>query len=314
MKLQNLVLPGCAVVVMSACASAGGPARMLPVDRSPRDVYASRVAADPQALREWEEASRHALRTARHSGESLRDRIRFPDDRPEAVAYRFALVRGQTLRVRVTPVRGEPLFVDVFQDLGGSVLRPAKPERRSDHSLTFVARTSGEFVVRFQPRIGRGGEYDVVVDGAAALLFPVAGGSLSDIGGVFGDPRDGGARAHEGVDIFAPRGTTVLAVADGYIERAGNTRVGGLVIWQRDPKRGVRYYYAHLDELLVRDGQQVRAGQPIGRVGNTGNARGTRPHLHFGVYLPGTIAQDPVPFIAGSAERSTRTVVDQRDD
>src|SRR5690606_42131245 len=122
-------------------ASAGGPARMVPVERSRRGVCEGRVAADPQARREWEEASRHALRTARHSGESLRDRIRFPDDRPEAVAYRFALLRGQTLRVRETPVRGEPLFVDVFQDLGGSVLRPAKPERRSDHSLTFVART-----------------------------------------------------------------------------------------------------------------------------------------------------------------------------
>ncbi|HEX6135677.1 MAG TPA: M23 family metallopeptidase [Longimicrobiales bacterium] len=306
MKLQSIYVTGGAVLVLAACAT-GEAARMLPEDRSPRDVYAARYRADPGALRAWEEASRRALRTGRRAGPSLRERVRFPDRDAHAEAWRFHLVRGQTLRVQVRPVDGgSPLFMDVFQHLGGDVLRPARPARRSDHALTFVARASGEFVLRLQPRIGSGGEYDVSVEGDAQLQFPVAGGGLSDIGGVFGDPRDGGAREHEGVDIFAPRGTAVVAVADGWIEQARHTPTGGVVIWQHDAARGLRYYYAHLDALHVREGERVSAGDVIGRVGNTGNARGTPPHLHFGVYQPGTIPLDPLPMIAGSAAPSDR--------
>ncbi|HEX6309347.1 MAG TPA: M23 family metallopeptidase [Longimicrobiales bacterium] len=305
MKLSRIVTGGAAVLVAGCVA--GEAARLLPEDRSPRDVYASRQHADPNALRAWEEASRRALRSGQRAGPALRERVRFSEREPHALAWRFDLVRGQTLRVHVTPVGGgAPVFMDVFQNLGGDVLRPARPARRSDHGLTFVARASGEFVLRLQPRIGSGGVYDVSVEGDAQLLFPVAGGAMSDIGGVFGDPRDGGVREHEGVDIFAPRGTAVLAVADGWIEQARNTPTGGIVIWQQDAARGLRYYYAHLDALHVHEGERVSAGDVIGRVGNTGNARGTRPHLHFGVYRPGTIPLDPLPMIAGSAAQSER--------
>src|SRR5690606_11079602 len=125
------------------------------------------------------------------------------------------------------------------------------------------------------------GTIDVVVNGGVSLEFPVAGGGKRDIGSVFGDPRDGGARSHEVVDIFAPRGTPVLAAADGFIRQARNTPTGGLVIWQSDASSDLTYYYAHLDELHAREGTYVRAGETIGTVGNTGNARGVRPHLHF---------------------------------
>ncbi|HEY0304945.1 MAG TPA: M23 family metallopeptidase, partial [Longimicrobiales bacterium] len=117
------------------------------------------------------------------------------------------------------------------------------------------------------------------------------------IGSFFGDPRDGGARDHEGIDIFAPRGTPVIAVADGVITDVGNTNLGGLVVWQYDAERQVHYYYAHLSTQEVRVGQSVAAGTIVGTVGNTGNARTTPPHLHFAVYRPGRVAINPVPFI-----------------
>jgi hypothetical protein len=119
---------------------------------------------------------------------------------------------------------------------------------------------------------------------------------------VFGDPRDGGERMHEGIDIIAPRGTRVVAVADGYIETARHTPTGGLVIWQKDGAGDLTYYYAHLDELLVRAGARVGAGDVIGSVGNTGNAWNAPPHLHFGIYRPGTIPLDPAPLLAATAE------------
>ena len=101
----------------------------------------------------------------------------------------------------------------------------------------------------------------------------------------FGAERDGGRRAHRGVDIFAARGTPVLAAIDGFVTRVETTRVGGNVIWMQPLSGSMRVYYAHLSEQWVEPGEFVLAGQPLGAVGNTGNAITTPPHLHFGVYV-----------------------------
>jgi hypothetical protein len=136
----------------------------------------------------------------------------------------------------------------------------------------------------------------VTVNGEQPLRFPVIGATAASIRSWFGDARDGGARAHEGVDIFAPRGTPAVAVADGIVTSTRPTPVGGNVVWIDDDD-GTSYYYAHLDEQHVREGQRVFAGDTIGTVGNTGNARGVSPHLHFSIHLPGRIAVDPAPLL-----------------
>jgi hypothetical protein len=99
------------------------------------------------------------------------------------------------------------------------------------------------------------------------------------------------------VDIFARRGTPVLAAADGTVETVDVKPVGGKVVWLRDPARNARLYFAHLDSQVVRPGQRVHVGDTLGFVGNTGNARTTAPHLHFGIYRRGEGAVDPAPFI-----------------
>jgi hypothetical protein len=113
----------------------------------------------------------------------------------------------------------------------------------------------------------------------------------------WGADRDGGARAHQGIDIFAPRGTPALAATDGVVRWVGENRLGGNVVFLADPERGHSLYYAHLDRQAVTTGQRVRAGDTLGFVGNTGNARGTAPHLHFGVYRAGEGAVDPFPYV-----------------
>lgn len=95
----------------------------------------------------------------------------------------------------------------------------------------------------------------------------------------WGFPRSGGRR-HQGVDIFAAHGTPLYAVADGTIQRLTSNRLGGLSIHLLDDA-GDRYYYAHLSSFAVKAGQRVHAGDVIGAVGNTGNARTTPPHLHW---------------------------------
>jgi hypothetical protein len=128
-------------------------------------------------------------------------------------------------------------------------------------------------------------------------IFPVAG-KKSNIGSFWGDVREGGKRKHEGIDIFAKRGTPVVAVCDGFISSVGNGGIGGKTIWLQTA--GFKtIYYAHLDEQKVKGGEFVRKGEVIGTVGNTGNARTTAPHLHFGIYT-WTGAVNPLPYVKNS--------------
>lgn len=131
----------------------------------------------------------------------------------------------------------------------------------------------------------------------ARLLVPVAGLGAARIADTWQAPRDGGRRRHEGQDLFAPRGTSVHSATAGYVMRVGENPLGGRSVWVIGAG-GRRYYYAHLDAWApgLSIGDRVEPGTLLGRVGNTGNARGTPPHLHFGVYgVRGAI--DPRPML-----------------
>lgn len=105
------------------------------------------------------------------------------------------------------------------------------------------------------------------------------------------------ARRHEGIDIFAEKGTPVLSTTEGIVLRRQETALGGFVIWVLAPA-GHRHYYAHLDQpALLAPRERVQPGTVLGYVGNTGNARKTPPHLHYGIYT-GAGAVNPYPFLA----------------
>lgn len=113
-------------------------------------------------------------------------------------------------------------------------------------------------------------------------VFPIYGPvSFTDD---FGAPR-ASTGWHHGTDLFARRGAPVLAVADGTVFSVGWNPVGGWRLWLRDGQ-GNEYYYAHLSAYtpLAREGARVAAGDVLGFVGETGDARGTPPHLHFEVH------------------------------
>jgi murein DD-endopeptidase MepM/ murein hydrolase activator NlpD len=122
--------------------------------------------------------------------------------------------------------------------------------------------------------------------GPAGAVCPVKGPVR--IGQGWGAPRDGGRRRHHGIDLLAPAGTPVVAVASGHISRLNNQDHGrgGISLWLRD-RRGTAYYYAHNQHNLVHLGQLVRQGQVIARVGATGNAKGGPAHLHFQIHPGG---------------------------
>ncbi len=122
------------------------------------------------------------------------------------------------------------------------------------------------------------------------FVFPVAGAhSFSDS---WGDSRGGGRRRHKGNDIFALKGTSVVAVVDGVVSMEKRGGAGGIMLWL-DGDNGNVYFYAHLNSYAVSTGARVNAGQTIAYVGDTGNARGGSPHLHFEIHADGRRAVDP---------------------
>lgn len=109
---------------------------------------------------------------------------------------------------------------------------------------------------------------------------------------------------HEGIDIFAPAGTPLLATERGVVTRIGSGRLGGLRLWLRG-ESGTDWYYAHLSGFAegLSEGQVVEVGEIIGYVGNTGNAVGTPPHLHMQVHPNGGEPVNPYPLLKVVSDR-----------
>lgn len=223
----------------------------------------------------------------------------FATDKPSAAGYAFNLRRGEQLQlsVVVTPVSGVQFFTELWQatEMPGSykLLTAADTITRQ---IKYEAETDGRYIIRLQPELLHGVEYTVSLITAPSLAYPVSEIGKPRLISPWGVGRDGGARSHEGIDIGAPRGTPLLAVANGYVNRVGENNLGGKVVFLRPANMNYSVYYAHLDKQIAVEGQQVRTGDTIGLVGNTGNARTTAPHLHFGIYTNGG-AIDPLPFI-----------------
>lgn len=125
---------------------------------------------------------------------------------------------------------------------------------------------------------------DIAVLSARQLTVPVQGIEREALIDTFTNARSAGRR-HDAIDILAPAGTPVLAVEDGRIAKLFLSKPGGITLYQFDPTGRYSYYYAHLQRYAdgLREGQPVRRGQVIGYVGDTGNARGGAPHLHFAI-------------------------------
>jgi murein DD-endopeptidase MepM/ murein hydrolase activator NlpD len=148
--------------------------------------------------------------------------------------------------------------------------------------------------------------------GPGGLVVPVVGYPIASLRDSWGDARAGGARAHHGADLMAARGTPVIAAAAGRVEKLFESRDGGTTLYVRSADGGWSYYYAHLAGYApgLREGLAVRAGDPLGYVGDSGNAGAGNTHLHFGLSRMGPGDRwwqgepvDPYPLLAGSGAR-----------
>jgi murein DD-endopeptidase MepM/ murein hydrolase activator NlpD len=141
----------------------------------------------------------------------------------------------------------------------------------------------------------------------ARVMIPVEGVTRRDLQDTWGDARSEG-RSHEGIDIMAPQGTRVQAVANGRIVKFFNSERGGVTVYQFDQSERYVYYYAHLSARAAGlvEGDQIRQGATIGYVGMSGNA--PVPHLHFEIQRLGAerrwweaTSVNPYPYLMSGA-------------
>jgi murein DD-endopeptidase MepM/ murein hydrolase activator NlpD/SH3-like domain-containing protein len=220
----------------------------------------------------------------------------FPASEPQARTYRFDVKDGQVLTLQGTVKTSEraSVFANLFIRNDKGIWEDIA---HADSTLTLTHEFDKNYscLLRIQPELLVDMYYAITIGLTPVLINPVKGATNKSIGSFFGDSRDGGGRKHEGVDIFAPKGTPVIAPTSGMVSRVGTSNLGGKVVWMYDSKRGHSYYFAHLDSQLVTPGTRVKQGDVLGLVGNTGNARTTPAHLHFGIYQ--SQSKDPVNYI-----------------
>ena len=297
-KPRRMASLACAVAAMLSGCSTGNLLSRLDATPSPHERYTTSLRGanlhETAMGRDWLQAGDAALATALAVPMPFRESGYFPLE-PSAVAYRFDLQRGRRLTVDVAfeSLPAGSVFVDLFERRDGE-----PPERVASlaegANLTYEVARDGVYLLRVQPELMRSGRFTLVQRTVASLTFPVSGLTAAAVESEFGAARDAGRREHEGIDIFAKRGTPVVAVRAGRAD-ADTNGLGGNVVWLRESRSGRRFYYAHLDRWAFDGTASVRAGDVLGYVGNTGNARTTSPHLHFGIYERGAV--DPLPFV-----------------
>ncbi|HEX6085110.1 MAG TPA: M23 family metallopeptidase [Thermoanaerobaculia bacterium] len=129
------------------------------------------------------------------------------------------------------------------------------------------------------------------------LPVPVRGVRRSQLRNTWGAPRSGG-RAHQGIDIFAPRGREIVSTTRGLVVTVGQNALGGRIVRVLGPG-GHWHYYAHLEQFgPIAEGELIAEGTVLGTVGDSGNARGTPPHLHYGIYRFRGGALNPFVFLS----------------
>lgn len=281
----------------------GGVVDRLLKKSSPYEKYLETLEStslkDFALVRDWKAVGEQVLRDSLQVTLPHQEVAFFDPQVPKAMLLRYPVLEGQEVMAQLNPVtqKDAHFFMDIFEVDAAEQRLKRIHFADSSGTISYQVHNSGIHALRIQPELFRGGVFTLSIGYQGLLSFPLVGKGTVDIASFWGDPRDGDARKHEGVDIFSRRGTPVVAASSGSVRRVGNNRLGGKVVWLHDRDLGISQYYAHLDSQLVQPGEQVNAGDTIGLVGNTGNAITTAPHLHFGIYRSGRGAVDPFPFL-----------------
>jgi murein DD-endopeptidase MepM/ murein hydrolase activator NlpD len=286
--------------VFSGVSCSSGIQQVFGNKKTPHEKYEKSLRQsgldDTVAGRHWFAAAESALQNPQSIDLPFKLHGYFPPDKPRALGLEFDAKQGQQISFEIDRDKnpGFIIYADVYKKDDGDHEHMLSVELDSI-SFTFEVEESGIYIVRLQPQLNATGTYSLAAHAGPSLGFPVSG-NKARTGSFWGDSRDNGARKHEGIDIFAPKLTPAIAAADGYVHSVREGGLGGKTVWMKPEGRNYSLYYAHLDKQLVKEGQYVKKGDVLGLVGNTGNAKHTPSHLHFGIYTyKGAV--DPFPFV-----------------
>lgn len=264
-----------------------------------REVYERNFKKDDSLLLKWNKAFERSINDKLQITLPYSESGIFSEENFNVYSYNLQLKEGERLVIEVDKKPDSAsVFLDLFQQKSDSLktFELVKSSKDKKSSLIFEIDISANYKVIVQPEMKRQFPFVLKIYSQPMYLFPVSGGANKNVQSFWADPRDSGSRSHEGVDIFAARGTPVVAVSNGRIASAEERGLGGKQVWLTDGIFGKRVYYAHLDSIAVTAGKRVKIGDTLGFVGNTGNAKTTAPHLHFGIYRKKG-AVNPFPYI-----------------
>ena len=268
--------------------------------RSAHEKYGEKIRSaglEDNALgKAWFAAAEHALSSPQSISIPYSETGFFAAVEPRAPGFIFSAERGQKIKVSLSL---NPDSIRIFMDLFKANSNNSSPVATMDTTtkiLIFTVTRTDSFILRLQPELLVNVQYTITFTTGPSLAFPVAKSGNPRLISFWGNSRDNGARKHEGVDIAAKFRAPALAAAEGTVSSVTENRLGGKVVFLRNAATGDNLYYAHLDSQIAYNGQKVKPGDTLGLIGNTGNARNTVPHLHFGIYTYGG-AIDPFPFI-----------------
>ncbi|MBT0606915.1 M23 family metallopeptidase [Aequorivita echinoideorum] len=286
------------VLCMVGCKQVQKAADVI-IQPTAREVYERNFKKDDSLLLGWKNAFELAKRDSLQITLPYSESGIFSEENNHVYSYNLQLKEGEKLIVEVEKQPDSAsVFIDFFQMQSDSLktFKLIKSSEDKQAFLSFEIDKSDFYKIIVQPEMRRSIPFILKIYSQPMYFFPVSGGTNKSVQSFWADPREGGKRSHEGVDIFADRGTPVVAVADGRIGYTGERGLGGKQVWLRDGLFGKSIYYAHLDSIAATSGERVKLGDTLGFVGNTGNAKTTQPHLHFGIYR-NSGAVNPYPYI-----------------
>lgn len=269
-------------------------------NRTAKEKYKRDFKISDELFKIWEEQVKLALNDSIKIDLPYLQAGQFWPRNFQIYSYNINLSVGEKLEIEVVSDSINHLvFIELYKKKKDSVagFEKVQDAEYAEKSLSAEVDETGIYKVIIQPGLEANTPFSIKMKKSPVYTFPVAGGNNQNVQSLWGAARDGGKRSHEGVDIFAPRGTPVIAVTNGRITSSGERGLGGKQVWLRDSERGQSLYYAHLDSIAPLGNARVKIGDTIGFVGNTGNARTTPPHLHFGIYRGYRGAVNPYPHI-----------------
>lgn len=313
LKLTRFLSAVVIAVVTYSCSQVNKVTDFI-TNPSAKELYKREFKETPERYAIWEEQSQKALFDSVAVSLPYSETGVFRSGDLATHSYDLALNPGEKFQVALTTQdTNTRVFLDLYRKNEDTVATYEHLESAKPGATSFRTEVSepGIYKLLIQPEIAANTAFQLQLSSQPVYVFPVAEGTNRSIQSFWGAVRDGGRRSHEGVDIFAARGTPVVAATKAWVSSTADKGLGGKQVWLRDQDRGVSLYYAHLDSIIASPGTRVQPGDTLGLVGNTGNARTTPPHLHFGIYKGYRGAINPLPFVYQTEQPELLSFPDQ---